>query len=190
MRVLVVGTLLRNPQNERRTFARRAPHHYGAAMGFGDLVRYGKPKASTTPRVCRIRPIEALEDVGQFLFRDSHAGIADGHPHLAVTFVRPYPYLSTSRRVLYGIVHEYGERLPDAAAVKDRNDLVLRKSVLDADPPSRSVSCDSRCLLGDGAEILRFELEWSSFVAAGQGQQFLSQVPHAPRLFPDRLHAL
>src|SRR5919205_2428475 len=120
MRVLVVGTVLRNLQNECRTFARRAHHLYGAAMGFGDLVCYGKPKARTTPRACLIRPIEALEDVGQFLFRDSHAGIADGHPNLAVTFVRPYPYLSSFWGVLYGIVQKYRERLPDAAAVKDR----------------------------------------------------------------------
>ena len=115
MRVLVVGAVLRNLQNERRTFARRTPHLYGAAMGFGDLACYGKPKARTTPRACLIRPIEALEDAGQFLFRDSYAGIADGHLHLAVIFVRPYPYLSSFRRVLYGIVHEYGERLPHEA---------------------------------------------------------------------------
>src|SRR5215211_76799 len=188
MRMLVVGTVLRNLQNERRTFARRAPHLHGAAMGFGDLACYGKPEARTTPRACLIRPIEALEDAGQFLIRDSHAGIADGHPNLAVTFVCPYPNLSSFRRVLYGIVQKYGERLPDAAAVKDRDDLVLRKSILDGDFAARSVSCDPRCLLGDGAEILRFKLEWSPFVAASQGKQFLSQVPHAPRLFPNRLH--
>jgi hypothetical protein len=54
--------------------------------------------------------------------------------------VRPYPNLSSFRRVLYGIVQKYGERLPDAAAVKDRDELVLRKSIRNADLAARSVS--------------------------------------------------
>src|ERR671921_851315 len=54
-----------------------------------------------------------------------------------------------------------------------------------------SRSMESACrtrLRSKTAKILRFKLEWSPFVAASQGKQFLSQVPHAPRLFPNRLH--
>src|SRR5919202_52346 len=104
-------------------------------------------------------------------FRDPHAGIRDHQLRLAVSLPYLDPHLSPFRGVLDRVVQEDGEGLTDAGSIEGCDDLAPGWTVLDGDLTSGGSPGGPPRLGDNGAEVLRFELERSLFVALGQSEQ-------------------
>jgi hypothetical protein len=173
----------REEECKRRAFAGGALRPDLAAVGLGDLARYGEPQARAAVGAGGVRPVEALEDEGQLVIRDADARVRDLERDPAVFLPQPHSDATALRRVLHGVVQEYGGGLEDASPVESGPDLVLRGDVLDGHLPFGGVACSLRRFFRDGAEVVAPDLEAGAFVAAGEGKERLDEGPH-PTCFP------
>ena len=71
-----------------------------------------------------VRPVEALENEGQLVFGDAYVGVRDGQFYAFVVLVYPDSYSPAVRRVLRGVVQQYGGDLEDASPIEGGHELL------------------------------------------------------------------
>src|SRR5919112_4365369 len=173
--------LFQEQQGEGRAFTRRALHLYPAAVRFGDLARYREAEAESARRAGRVGPMEALEDEWQLVLGDPYARVRDLEPGPAVRLPDRYRNIASIRRVLDGVVQEYGGSLPDAVPVERGVDRSLCGEILDDQLSVRGGPRSQGGFFCDGREVVGLDLQGRALVAAGQGQEALYQPLHALR---------
>ena len=154
-------------------------------MGLGDLARYGEPQARAAVGAGRVNPVETLEDQGKLVLRDAGTRVRDLQGDQTVPLPEPHGGPPSIRRVLHGVVQEYGGYLEDALPVEGGRDPELRRDVLDGHLSSCGVPGRLRGFFGDGGEVVASDLQAGALVAAGEGKEGLDEVPHLPGLPAD-----
>src|SRR5215203_5571926 len=121
----------------------------GAAVGFGDLAGDGEAKASSVLRTRGVRPVEALEDQGQFVLSYTHAVVRHFQFHAIATPPYPDGYGPAFRRVLDGVVEQYGSDLEDTSPVESGNDPPVWRNKFDRKSAACVVPGCLECLFRD-----------------------------------------
>ena len=157
-------------KHELGAFVGFAFSFYGAAVGFGDLARYGEAEARAVFGARGVGPVEAFEDEGQLIFGDAHAGVGDGQLDAVVLFACPDGYGAAVRGVLHGVVEQYRGHLEDASPVEGGGDLLAGWDELDGELAGGVVPGGVGGLFRNLSEVVAADIEGGSLVAAGQHQ--------------------